>query len=531
MSTAFLVEYSELKLAYKRAKDDRTNRCFVEYPYLIDWAEIDLTQWFKDLQERLAGGYQPHSSKLCWIPKANSLLRPGNIIHLKDEVVYNLIVSRLYKRIWTTLREYQGDPDAAYILAEPEEQNWIKNNFKSWEKFREVSLAYLEKGAQFVVVSDITGFYENIYIDKLLSDLRQICEGSLPEIELLRVCLRKWSARGDKSIPQGYSASDILSKVYAHPIDIALRNDGYRHLRYVDDMRVFCRSRLEAKQAILCLSQHIHKRGLNIQSAKTRILSRTEAFSLFDGVKPIVQGIQKELFDEIRKEIAEEGPYADPKNISLLLQSRKELPAEVLERTFSEYFAASNPAPFDKTLFHFLLNRLAKAKSSIAANYCLDALRERVEETAFLLDYFSNLDLEESEMESVIEYVVSPSAIYDYQCYQIVRWLFREEVFSEKIVKYCRSVARDMNRDLWLRSYASAYLGKHGNISDLQLIQSMYANCSGDLERADCVMALKRLEAGKRNAFYGEVFNDGPLVARAVSLAKGIKRKKQNAQQ
>jgi len=123
MATAFSVEYSELKLAYKRAKEDRPNRCFVEYPYLIDWAEIDLTQWLKDLQERLAGWYQPHSSRLCWIPKANSLLRPGNIIHLKDEVVYNLIVSRLYKRIWTALREYQGDPDAAYILAEPEEQN------------------------------------------------------------------------------------------------------------------------------------------------------------------------------------------------------------------------------------------------------------------------------------------------------------------------------------------------------------------------------------------------------------------------
>ena len=125
-------------------------------------------------------------------------MRPGNIIHFKDEIVYNLILARLYKSIWNSVRSFQGAPDAAYVLAEPDKTEWFQSNFTSWDNFRKKSLEYLEDGVKFVVVADITGFYENIDIDKLLSDLRQIAGGAGPEIDLLRNCLRKWSARGGK---------------------------------------------------------------------------------------------------------------------------------------------------------------------------------------------------------------------------------------------------------------------------------------------------------------------------------------------
>jgi retron-type reverse transcriptase len=287
MAIQFDPDIVEIRSAYDRAKNDRPNRCFIEYPYLIKWTELDLSEWLANLKEKCTSGFQPHSSRICWIPKANSLLRPGNILHFKDEVVYNLLLDRLYDSIWKALKSFQKEPDAAYVLTGKRTTAWFQSSFTSWEEFRTKSLEYLQGGTNFIVVADITGFYENIDTDKLLSDLRQIVGRSKSEIDLLRDCLRKWSARGEKGIPQGYSASDLLAKVYANPIDIALRNDGYRHLRYVDDIRIFCRSKIEAKRAILSLSTHIHKRGLNLQSAKTKILSTADAFKEFDGVKPI----------------------------------------------------------------------------------------------------------------------------------------------------------------------------------------------------------------------------------------------------
>ena len=524
MAIQFDPEITELRLAYDRAKSDRPGRCFIEYPHLIKWAELDLSEWLQDLKDKCSSGFQPHSSRLCWVPKPNSLLRPGNILHFKDEVIYNLLLERLYEAIWKKLESFQKEPDAAYVLTGQSKKGWFQSSFTSWANFRTKSLKYLQDGTSFVVVADITGFYENIDTDKLLSDLRQIVGGAKPEIELLRVCLRKWSARGEKGLPQGYSASDLLAKVYANSVDLALRNDGYRHLRYVDDFRVFCRSRIEAKRAIFSLSRHIHKRGLNLQSAKTKILSAADAFKAVDGVKPTVEGIQKELMAEIQMEIAEEGPYPETQYLERLLRKYKELPSTVLERTFEEYFAASNPAPFNKTLFHYLLNRIGKAKSRVAVNYCLDALRERPEETSYILKYFTEIGPAKAEVKSIVDYLTSPPAIYDYQCYQILKWFFEEGLKDERVLKYSRQAMKDLSRDLWLRSWSLAYVGSYGDIADLTSIESMYATCSSDFEKADCVMALSRMESGRRNSFYVSVKGDGSLVDRAISIVKGSKR-------
>jgi hypothetical protein len=301
-------------------------------------------------------------------------------------------------------------------------------------------------------------------------------------------------------------------------------NDGYRHLRYVDDIRIFCRSKIEAKRAILSLSRHIHTRGLNLQSAKTEILSASDAFKKFDGVKPTVEGIQKELMTEIQMEIAEEGPYPDTPAIDRLLRKYKELPSAVLERTFEEYFAASNPAPFNKTLFHYLLNRIAKAKSRVAVNYCLDALRERPEETSYILKYFSEIGPSLPDVNSIVEYLISPMAIYDFQCYQLLKWFSEENLKEDRVLKYSRQVMKDLGRDLWLRSWSIDYLGSYGDIADLTSIESMYARCTSDFERADCVMALSRMEPGRRNAFYSSIKGDGQLVDRAIGMVKRIKK-------
>lgn len=524
MAVQFDPEIRELRSAYDRAKYDRPERCFVEYPHLMRWTEMNLAEWLADLKAKCSSGFQPHSSRLCWVPKANSLLRPGNILHFKDEVIYNLILGRLHDCIWKGLKSFQKEPDAAYVLTGRGKTVWFLGNFICWDNFRTKSLEYLKDNTSFVVVADITGFYENIDTDKLLSDLRQLSGGSKPEIDLLRICLRKWSARGDKGIPQGYSASDLLAKVYANQIDLGLINDGYHHLRYVDDIRIFCRSKVEAKRAIYDLSRHLHTRGLNLQSAKTKILSASDAFKEFDGVKPTVEGIQKELMAEIQTETAEEGPYSDTLTIDRLLLKYKKLPSVVLERTFEEYFSASNPAPFNKTLFHYLLNRLDKANSRIAVNYCLGALHKRPEETSYILKYFSEIGPSTTDINSIIEYLLSPMAIYDYQCYQLLKWFSVENVKEERLLKYSRQVMKDLGRDLWLRSWGLAYLGSHGDISDLASIESLYAECSSDFEKADCVMALMRMEHGRRNAFFTSINGDGHLVDRAIYIVKGSKK-------
>jgi len=143
MSIQFDPEIAELRLAYDHAKNDRPGRCFVEYPNLIKWTELNLAEWLEDLKEKCSSGFQPHSSRLCWLPKANSLLRPGNILHFKDEVIYNLLLDRLYNFIWKELEGFQKEPDSAYVLTGERKAGWFQSSFTSWEDFRTKSLEYL----------------------------------------------------------------------------------------------------------------------------------------------------------------------------------------------------------------------------------------------------------------------------------------------------------------------------------------------------------------------------------------------------
>jgi hypothetical protein len=65
---------------------------------------------------------------------------------------------------------------------------------------------------------------------------------------------------------------------------------------------------------------------------------------------------------------------------------------EVLQETFRAYFIETIDEKFDKTLFHYLLNRLSDFKSDFALNYCLSILEKHPEETEFILKYCEKIN-------------------------------------------------------------------------------------------------------------------------------------------
>src|SRR5258707_2835442 len=109
-----------------------------------------------------------------------------------------------------------------------------------------------------------------------MSDLRDLgCDANT--VQILSTCLYRWAVIPGRGIPQGYSASDILAKVYLNPIDRAMGDEGFDYIRYVDDIRVFCKGFVNCKQALLFLTQQLRRRGLNLQTSKTEMTVRHEA--------------------------------------------------------------------------------------------------------------------------------------------------------------------------------------------------------------------------------------------------------------
>lgn len=144
-------------------------RHFTVHPDVVAWIESDLPDWLDGLAAELAAGYTPRPSKFAAVPKAGGLIRPGTILDLDDALVYNLLVGRLLHSIIHQLRWSQGTVDTAYPLAPTADAaDWTGTGFLVWRSWRDQSIARLSApGVEYVVVSDITGFYENVDLQRL----------------------------------------------------------------------------------------------------------------------------------------------------------------------------------------------------------------------------------------------------------------------------------------------------------------------------------------------------------------------------
>ena len=374
-----------LSLAWQRLKHDRPQRCFVQHPYAIDWIERHRDDWLEAIEARLDDHYSPSPALTCQAPKGGPLVRPGGVLDLADETVFNGLVGDFHSQIHSSIGWSQGDPDIAYQLREPTgNSEWLRTGFKVWQEWREKSLEKLDDGVQFVAVADIAAFYENIDLGRLNSDLRASTVDQ-ENLELLMDLLRQWAHPRAKGIPQGFSGADILAKLYMNEVDQGLRNADFTHLRYVDDIRIFCSTQLEARRALLRLNELIRNRDLNLQSAKTRIVRVDEARKLIDGVTPIIEKIHENWIEEVRDLVGE--LHLSPSELVGALEGMEDIdtdapPTEVLEEAFRSFFLSPGDT-FDPSLFHYLLKRLGRARSVVAVQYCIQQLRQRPEESGY----------------------------------------------------------------------------------------------------------------------------------------------------
>jgi hypothetical protein len=287
-------------LAHRRVIDEldeqpKTGRALVENPYERELVETDLESWLDDLKTSVVNGtYTPGAVDLCGAPKGGDLIRPAARMALADRVVYTAAVGSCVKYIVRATRWSQRKIDFAPLFhaTHPHQRQWLLKPFLGWDEWTGQSLHLFDLAkTQFVVTADIAGFFENISLKRLRYELLRI--GS-PEavVDLLRDCLNKWALMDDRGLPQGVLASDILAKLYLESFDKRLRDDGHRHVRYADDIRVFCKSHTEARRALVLVTEMLRERGLTVQSATTRnrCLSRLSTTS---SMRILIEWIQR----------------------------------------------------------------------------------------------------------------------------------------------------------------------------------------------------------------------------------------------
>jgi len=512
----------DLSLAWKRVKSDIAHRVFIGHPYSVQLIEFDLEGWLNArLQVIKNNAYSPSPIFICDVPKGNGLIRPGGHLSYADRLIYAACVGACFSNIQSILKWSQGNVDFSYQLAfDAANPDWIRNRFAGWKNFDEQSVAKIEAGASFVVVADISAFYENIDIGLLVSDIRAT-GAPVEAVDLLSVCLNKWAQVSGRGVPQGQTPSDILAKLYLNSVDENLRHMGYDHLRYVDDIRVFCDSEARAKRLLVDLSHLLRRRGLNLQSAKSKILTAEEARTEIEEVTVVLRSVRQQFIEEVIQHSGQGDPYIDVSEADEILEeSADETPIEVIQKTYQEYFIDGDHS-FNKTLFRFLLKRLAKQGDSFAGLHSLGLLVAHPEETHTILQYLESIYEIDSLQVPIAQTLRAGEIVYEYQVYQIVAWFLEySKQATAELMDFIRPTAFSADKQRYVRTVCRAFLGKFGTTADLERLADLYDLTTDPSERVEIICSLRRFERGRRNAFFGRVEKDGEMNRRAVRWLK-----------
>lgn len=514
----------DLDLAFDRVRRDVIRgRTFFRHPHELILIDQDRPAWIAALRDELAA-YVPGDLYLANVVKPSGGLRPGGILSIRDQVIYAALVGRLSASVRQAL-DWSGETvDYSYpISTNASNVEWFERNFPLWRQFEADSVRKIDEWAQFVVFLDVAAYYEHIDLGLLLSDLRGI--GAPADVlELLSRCLNKWSqaAVPGRSVPQGFSASDILARFYLNRFDRSLREREVHHLRYVDDIRIFARSHSEAKkslaEAIVCL----RKRGLAVQTAKLEVADQAHARARIEGLLPALRTILRDFVDSIAEIFGISDPYFSlPRAETMLSQNANNAPVGLIREAYRRYFLQPANGPFNKTLFHFLLRRLARASDSFAFDHVLQVLRDEPQETAEVLSYLEGIERVADADASILSYLGSVDAVYPHQVYEVIAWRTRVAPLpGNEFVSFVRTRQQESNNPPYLRSACREFLARFGSEGDIDRMHEILLTTSEDLERAELICAVRRMEAGRRNGVLVRYRGAGPYSDRAIACVR-----------
>jgi retron-type reverse transcriptase len=513
-----MIEKLDLDLAFNRTLyglNEEVN--FIDRSLALQLIQRNYEAWKEELSKEIESGYEPSDATPFLVPKGGDLVRNGSHLTIKDRTIYNACVTALQPDIYGAVGWSQGEIDISYQLSnEHELEGWFDGNyFHFWEQFREDTISKLDS-YKWLAEADIASYYDNIDIRSLESDLERE-EVDKDINNLLVKCLQRWSTFEGRGIPQAHNASHILAKLYLNTFDEEMNRWGFDHLRYNDDIRVFCETRAEARQAVKKIFSSLSQRGLSLQSAKTKISKRESAVRSINKVQEIIDTTQNQQESIVQVETS--GTYNDV----FLSLPPEDIDDKVIQEATQRYLIEADEDEFSSTLFHYLINRLGKIQDGSAVEYCLSLLEERPEETPYSLEYLERLGVTDKMRETITDYLYSEKTVYEFQLHLIYEWFLESNtnhITNERLISKARSLAFDGDRDFYLRNTTRRYLGRYGVPGDLIKLEKEYSATSSVREQVVILASLENRVRSKRNGFYAGVKDDGWAHKEVVELIK-----------
>jgi len=257
-----------LKLAWERVRANRG--ASGTGGITIGEFEVTLDANLERLHQELRDGtYQPQPVRRLEIPKrgAPGKTRPLGIPSVYDRVCQQALVNRL-----ESIFEKVFDPSSFGYRKGRKTADALS---KIW---REV-----EAGSEWIVDADLKDYFGSVDHEKLMTLVgKQIADGRVLKLiqQMLKAGYEEKGQRFEtpRGTPQGGVISPLLSNILLTPFDKEMRHQGYQLTRWADDWVVTCRTRAEAKDALVRAAKILAKLGVTLNRAKTRIVHIAQGF-------------------------------------------------------------------------------------------------------------------------------------------------------------------------------------------------------------------------------------------------------------
>ena len=301
-----------LEQAWKRVKENKGS-AGIDQVTIPDF-ENNLFQNLTEIQRLLKEKrYTPRPVKRVLIPKDNGKMRPLGIPTIRDRVVQQAIknvLEPIFEEVFLPQSHgYRPNTNAHIAVRKAEE--------------------YLESGFHWVVDADIEGFFDHVdhtilmdLISEKVSDGRVL---SLIESFLTSGIINEGVFEAsEEGTPQGGNLSPLLANIYLHHFDRRMTELRYVHLRYADDILIFCHYEWEAQDAL--------KRAKEILESDLNLTLSPEKTMIVQGRKKGIEylgfhfnGRWKRTRDKAVKrfktEIKQRTRRQQPKNLEQVIQS------------------------------------------------------------------------------------------------------------------------------------------------------------------------------------------------------------------
>lgn len=232
------------------------------------------------------------------VPKAKYILRPGARPILIDWIIYDAVVSYIARKIYTKV------PKVSFSFQKFRDRMKNKKEYKNinyWVAFDDEALSRAKKNS-FMLVTDITGFFEHISIDALKERLLLLSTDSEYQravsflVDLMLEVWTKNNSIGKFGLPQGVEASRILADIYLYSVDQVMTKTKSNFIRWMDDMILFASTESQLKISMIELQKVLRDLKLSINSKKTVMyeIPKKGSFDFyFDSEKQLLSDIEE----------------------------------------------------------------------------------------------------------------------------------------------------------------------------------------------------------------------------------------------